>query len=525
MKTALTIFGASAAAALVAAGVTLTMNGPPSREPSPAAVSAPAGESAPLRFVTRHSVTIRGQRIDYTATAGETFLVNASGAPIASIFSFSYVKTNPADLSRPVLFVFNGGPGSSSVWLHMGVVGPRRVALDREVNPRNVPPFGVVDNPYSVLDVADIVFIDPVGTGFSRAVGEGRPEEFWGVDEDANAVAQFIELWITENRRWNAPKFLMGESYGSQRAAVLPRALMGGPFYAGVMRGITVNGIVLLGTTMGQVVAPDSATEARLMRAALELPGYAATAWHHNRINRMGRTPAMLQEETTAFAKTVYYDALMKAAAGQLGADERRDVVEQLVAYTGLSASAFEQDLSIARVKFGETLLADQGLAVGQYDSRYTLPLANSGGDPVADDPAMGRYVPGFIAAFHQMLSDDLKVALSRPYAAIMWKDLLPKWNWKRAGVQEGQSFAVDLVWAMRRNPDLHVLVASGYYDLVTTVAAAEHAFAQVNAPAGRITFKSYESGHMLYLGDTAEAFADDVRALIERSKTPSSPE
>ena len=153
------------------------------------------------------------------------------------------------------------------------------------------------------------------------------------------------------------------------------------------------------------------------------------------------------------------------------------------------------------------------------YDSRYTLPLANSGGDPVADDPAMGRYVPGFVSAFHQMLRDDLNVSLARPYAAIMWKDLLQSWNWKRGGVAEGQSYAVDLSWAMRRNEDLHVLVASGYYDLVTTPVGAAESLGAVGIPEYRITFRNYESGHMLYLGDTAESFANDVRVLIEKAK------
>lgn len=186
---------------------------------------------APKRFVTKRAITVKGVRIPYTAVAGETYLYNRAAEPIGSIFSFTYLKDGPADPNRPVMFVFNGGPGSSSLWLHMGVVGPRRVVLDREVNPSNTPPFGVADNPHSLLDVADLVFIDPVGTGWSRVVGKGTTADFWGVDEDADTVSQFIELWLTEHRRWNAPKFVMGESYGSVRAAVLPRALMGGPLY------------------------------------------------------------------------------------------------------------------------------------------------------------------------------------------------------------------------------------------------------------------------------------------------------
>lgn len=477
----------------------------------PEAPAAHDGMTAFAPFVTRHQTQIRGQHIAYTATAGETLLRNGRGQPTAALFSFAYVKDDaPAD--RPVIFVFNGGPGSSSLWLHMGVVGPRRVQLDREVNPSNVPPFGVVDNPDSLLDVADLVFIDPIGTGFSRIVGVGEPEDFYGVDQDAESVAQFIELWLSANGRWNAPKYLMGESYGSARAALLPRALMGGPTtYSGVMRGITVNGIILLGSSLnGQGAGPGPARA-----AALNLPAMAATAWSHGRIERGGRSLADFDAEVSAFATGDYLNAVEKAATGALSQAERAAVVARLIRYTGVPAEAWPETLVLSTRAFSQLLLADQGLAVGLYDGRYTLPLAGDGGEPVADDPAMGRYVPGFVSAFHQMLAKDLKVRMDRPYGAIVWRNLLFGWNWKRTGVPEGQSFAADLATAMRRNGDLRVLVASGYFDLVTTPAAAKDALRQAGVPADRTTIRDYESGHMLYLGDTAAAFSDDVRALI----------
>lgn len=480
---------------------------------APASVQARSSEAVAVAapVVTRHETTIRGQRIAYTATAGETLLRNDRDEPTASIYSFAYVKTG-GERDRPVMFVFNGGPGSSSIWLHMGVVGPRRVQLDREVNPSNVPPFGVVDNPDSLLDVADLVFIDPVGTGFSRIVGVGKPEDFYGVDEDAESVAQFIELWLTRNNRWNAPKYLMGESYGSARAALLPRALMGGPTYGEVMRGITVNGIVLLGSSLN---GAGTAGLSPSLAAALNLPAMAATAWAHQKIDRRGLTIEAFDAEVTAFATTDYLAALDKAAAGTLDDAERGAVAARLAAYTGLAAEAWLPGLTMSPKAFSQQLLAADGLMVGLYDGRYTLPSAHDGGEPVADDPAMGRYVPGFIAAFHQMLSEDLKVQEDRPYGAIVWRNLLFGWNWKRTGVPEGQSFAGDLATAMRRNGDLKVLVASGYFDMVTTPAAAHDALAKAGVPADRLTLRNYESGHMLYLGDTAAAFSDDVRALI----------
>lgn len=474
-----------------------------------------ADGKGPYRVETAHEVTIRGERVTYRAIAGETFLYNTRGAAIGVIFSFSYIRTNPADAARPVLFIFNGGPGAASLWLHMGAVGPRRLVLDSEVNPRNVPPFGVADNPYSVLDVADLVFIDPVGTGFSEIIGEGTTGDFWGVDEDANAVAQFIELWLTEYGRWNAPKYLMGESYGSIRAAVLPRALMGGPYYTGVMRGVTVNGVILLGTTLEARKKTGESVMDPALGNALALPGFAATAWFHGKSAKQDVSLEDLYAQASAFANADYLDALRADAENTLSEVRRRDVLQRLTAYTGLSQEDIGADLAIEPQAFAKALLQDEGLEAGIYDSRYTLPLENSGGDPVADDPAMGRYVPGFVSAFHQMLHDDLQVDLKRPYGAIVWKDLLGAWNWERTGVAEGQGFAVDLAWAMRRNPDMRLLVAGGYYDLATPPSLALSAIEAAELPAERVEIENYESGHMLYLGGTSEAFANDVRALI----------
>jgi carboxypeptidase C (cathepsin A) len=473
---------------------------------------------APKRFITKHTIQIGKTSLAYRAIAGETYLYNRAAEPIGSIFSFTYLKDGPTDPHRPVLFVFNGGPGSASIWLHMGVVGPRRVVLDRDVNPSNTPPFGIADNPQTLLDVADLVFIDPVGAGWSKVIGKGSTADFWGVDEDADATAQFIELWLTEHQRWNAPKFVMGESYGSQRAAVLPRALMGSPLYTGVMRGITLNGVVLLGATLDSVGgSPDPAVA--LSRQALRLPAQADTAWYHDRIQRRGRSIDVFHQEVLAFSKGSYREALRKEADGSLSPEDRNAIVGRLVDYTGLPAETFAKSLRLQEGDFARELLAGSNLQVGAYDSRDTLPLAGSGGDPVADDPAMGRYVPGFITTFHQMVTSELKVRMDRPYGSIVWKDVLPSWNFNRAGVTPGQSFATDLAIAMRRTPKLRVMVASGYYDLVTNSATAEASIEEANLPADRLILRRYASGHMLYLGDTAAAFSNDVKALIRAAQ------
>lgn len=470
---------------------------------------------AAKRFVTKHSTRIRGRDIAYSAIAGETLVTDLYGEPTASIFSFSYIADAPSSARRPVMFIFNGGPGSSSVWLHMGVVGPRRVVLDREVNPSNTPPFGYENNPYSPLDVADLVFIDPVGTGFSHAVGHARENDFYGVEEDADTVARFIEAWLTEHGRWNSPKYLMGESYGGTRAALLPRALLGGPFYGGVLRGITVNGIVLVSPSLSTGGGAGDSD----LRTALALPGLAVSAWYHNRIERGGRSAAEHYETVKQFALTEYRDALARLAKGSLGAADKSAVAARLAAATGVPADVWlRRDLRISDGDFRRMLLRGDGLEVGAYDARYTMPLANSGGDPVADDPSMAKYTPGFIAAFHQMIRRELKVDMRIPYNAITFADLNFVWRYNRPAAGPAATPVGDLAMAMRRTADLRVLVASGYYDFVTSPAATEHDLAKSQLPADRLFIRNYESGHMLYLGETAEAFANDVRGLVENN-------
>ncbi|MAK64579.1 MAG: septum formation initiator [Maricaulis sp.] len=506
---------------IMAGGLLLLVGAVPAlAQPYDIPVSDGAGimsASAPVfRAETAHEVHIRGQRVRYRVVSGETVLRDLDGAETGRIFAFSYLRTDAVATDRPVLFVFNGGPGSASLWLHMGVIGPRRLVLDQEVNPSNVPPFGLTDNPVSVLDVADLVFIDPVGTGFSRPAPGVDPALFWGVDEDAESIAQFIELWLTEHGRWNSPKYVLGESYGTVRAAVLPRALMGSPIYNGVMRGITLDGVILLGTTLagrGNGGAPDGETLAAAR--ARSLPGLAVTAAYHGRSSLETDDPEAVYAAAAAYADGPYRAALADLQAGTLSPSDRAEILAQLEVFVGLDAETIGEDLYISERDYARTLLTDAGLEAGVYDSRYTLPLASSGRDPVADDPAMGQYVPGFVSAFNRMLGEELGVDTGRAYTAIRWRDLLPAWNWERRGVEPGQSFAVDLAWSMRRNRDLRVFVASGYYDLVTTPADARASISEAGLPEDRVRFEEYPSGHMLYLGGTAQAFAEDLRTFL----------
>lgn len=469
----------------------------------------------PRRFITQHRTTIGGKAIAYEARAAETYIANLAGEPIASIFSFSYVVQGN-DPARPVMFIFNGGPGSSSIWLHLGAVGPRRLVLDREVDPTSVPPFGLRDNPFSVLDVADLVFIDPVGTGFSHAIGNARDRDFYSVDADADSVARFIERWLTQHGRWNSPKYLMGESYGSVRAAILPRALMGGPFYGGTMRGITIDGVIMLGLALDYGTGGTPPQPAQL-----SLPAMAATAWYHQRVDRADQSVAQWHAAAQDFALGEYGRILAAVDAGTLGDEDKARTAARLAQFTGLPASDWlARGLRMRTDDFLKSLLAEQGLEAGVYDSRYSLPLAGSLGDPVADDPAMGRYVPGFISAFHQLLHDDLNVEMPMPYRAITWVTLNSEWSRERVGIPSAPGYGAELAAAMRRNPRLRVMAASGLYDLATTATAGDVQIADARLPANRTTLHLYESGHMLYLGDSARQFADDVRRFI-RAGTP----
>ncbi|GAB7551241.1 S10 family peptidase [Novosphingobium sp. 11B] len=454
---------------------------------------------------------ISGTRITYRVVAADTEIRNETGV-LGSIFSFSYLRRGVDDpRSRPVAFVFNGGPGASSVWLHLGAVGPRRVRLNRDVDPSVLPPYEMEDNPGSPLDIADLVFVDPVGTGFSRLRGKGNAGDFYGVDEDARSIAQFIDRWLSANDRWESPKYIVGESYGTIRAAVLQRMLMGGPDYGGVLHAISINGIALVGAVLEPFSEAPSDQD-----FAMLLPSYAATAWYHNKIDRAGRRLESFVEEAAAFAGGEYMQLLQASSA--LTSAERIAGAHRIANLIGLSADLIlSEDLRVSTDRFSTTLLLHEKRDLGVYDTRYTLSHARTGLklDGVADDPAMSQYTPSYVGAWHQYLRGDLKVDIDDVYAAINWTGLSDKWRWERDGVATSRSYAIELALAMRRNPQLKLLVASGYFDLATPMFAAEAALGRANVPMDRTRFTRYASGHMVYLGGTGNDFARDLRALI----------
>jgi len=489
--------------------VALHVQAEPAESPT---VSTRNGALQPQQLVSRGSGVFGGEGVSYRVISGETVLRNEDGAPSATIFSFSYLRTDGrGNANRPVLFIFNGGPGSASVWMHLGFFAPHRVTLPNPVQPPTVPPFELERNPHSILDVADLVMIDPVGTGYSRLLPAGKPEQFYGVEPDARSMVQFIEAWLTKHERWNSPKFLVGESYGTVRAALVARQLAGGPLSAtGRMVAITLNGIVMLGQALG-VSSGDE------MRHADNLPSMAATAWHHGKVDKRGLALDAFVAEAAAFAREEYVQALYSGDA--LEAASRRQIAQRLAAFIGLPVDyVLERNLRVSMDAFRNELLRREGRQLGAYDSRYSLapPAAGAPPDPVSDDPAMGQYTPVFLAAMHRYLREELQIVVDRPYEAIAFRSINFKWDYSPGSSPGAAPAPQSLAAAMRRNPSLRLFVGTGYFDLVTTLGAANYMTAHTGLPLDRVTSKAYSSGHMPYLGeDSATRLASDLRAFI----------
>lgn len=502
----------------VLATLALACTGTAGAAPNPPGQHADAAPPEPYRLEAEREGRFGGEAVEYRTIVAETFLGDDSGKPTASVVSISYLRTDlRGDADRPVIFVFNGGPGSASLWLHMGFIGPRRIDFGNDIQPETTPPFRLADNTESPLDAADLVLFDPPGTGFSRILSGGNTEQYYGVQQDAGATVDFIQAWIREHGRWNSPKYLMGESYGTIRAAVVAKQLAGGPFGTGSMDGITLDGVILLGQAMDM-----SGSAGRDGRFINSLPSLAATAWYHGKVDRDGSTLAQHVEAARRFAAGEYQDALY--AGWALGDDARRRIAERLSVLVGLSAEEIlADDLRVANRDFAERLLAAEGKEVGMYDSRFVLPLANDGDDPVADDPAMGQYVPGYVAAVNVYLRQELGVELDRSYDAIEFRSINGRWDYGYGpGVPPAQNFTEDLATASRRNPALRIFVGTGYYDLVTTVGTAEYTLAHSGIERDRVRFRNYESGHMPYLGpDSRRALAADIRRFVAGELVP----
>ena len=467
---------------------------------------APVEKIEPQVRVSKHSGTFGGQRMNYTATIGETILKADDGTQKAAIVTTSYVR-EPRDPNRPVTFLFNGGPGSGTVWLMMGAFGPKRVAIPSDARDDSGPPYPILDNPDSILDVTDIVFIDPPGTGFSRLLGKTDPKEFYVVTADAKAVAQVIRLWLNEHGRWNSPKYLGGESYGTTRSAAVVNQLEASTF-----NDVGLNGILLISTVLDFAAGAD--TEGNELSFITNLPSMAATALYHGKAQ--AASTEQFVEEARQFAIGPYAAALLKGQ--RISAEERASVRRQLARFTGLSETYLEQaDLRVTPGRFWKELLRDRGLTVGRLDSRYTGRDYDNAGENFDQDPSFYGIDAGYTAAVNQWEREGLGFKTDREYQSI--SQLIPSWDWNIAGGRDTNAYlnvTPYLGRAMRENSGLRIFVAQGYYDFATPFFAAEYALSRTGIPQDRVEFHYYQAGHMMYVRDEDRVkLSRDIRNFI----------
>lgn len=475
----------------------------------PDEVKPPTADEFPLDFerepvVTEHRMEIDGRAIEYTVTAGMLPIKNETGSENeAGVFFVAY--TMKSDEPRPLMFSFNGGPGSSSVWLHLGAVGPKRVEMleDGGLPPA---PYRLVDNPHTWFTETDLVFIDPVGTGYSRPKTKELGKKFWGVQGDVESVGEFIRLYLSRYERWGSPLFLVGESYGTTRAAGLSSHLL--------EKGIAMNGILLISSILNFLTARWF--KANDLPNILFLPTYTAAAWYHGKIAPKYRGDlSKTLAEVERFAAGPYAAALAKG--DELAPKERRSITRRLSEFTGLSGSFIEQsNLRIEIQSFCKELLREEGRTVGRLDSRF------QGIDPrqIAErpefDPSMTAIRPPYTAMLNDYVGRVLGYKTDTPYHIL--GGLFEQWDWGSAA-DGTPDVSESLRKAFARNPHMKVFIASGYYDLATPYFATKHTLAHMGLDPtlrGNVVTAEYEAGHMMYIHlPSLRKLRDDVRAFL----------
>jgi carboxypeptidase C (cathepsin A) len=471
------------------------------KESKPAEKSAEPASAAPKEesSVTDHSIKIGGQSIPYKATVGSLLLKNEKDEPEALLFFTSYIRSDVKDLSqRPISFVYNGGPGSASVWLHMGSFAPKRVAT---VNAGVTPPapYKLEDNPNCLLDKTDLVFIDPIGTGFSHAVGKAQDKDFWGVDQDGRSLANFVQSYTSRNNRWNSPKFLIGESYGTFRNAVLANVLQN-------RYNLYLNGLVMISSVWD--LGTISFHPGNDLSYILYLPSYAATAWYHKVLTERPDNLNAFLDDARKFAFGEYADALLKGST--LSDADKSAVAKKLARFTGLSEDyVLKSNLRVKLLQFMQELQRSRGLTTGRLDARFSGPTYNLISDSADYDPQEAAISGAFVAAFNQYVREELKYNPQREYH-VFANFGENHWDWKHSTGEHDffpgtPNVMLDLANVMVTNPKLQVEVEDGLYDLATPFAEAEYATEHLGLPANlqkNIHHKLYEAGHMMYLRD-----------------------
>lgn len=498
-------FRTAALALLLAAP--LGAQGRPSAAPAPAQRPASAGGSGnsggDIRIIPdtaiskTDQVTINGRNVPYRVTVGTQPAFDNDNKPVASLFYTYYERTDVSDRTRrPLVISFNGGPGSASVWMHIAYTGPKLLRIDDEGYP--IQPYGVKDNPNSILDVADIVYIDPVNTGFSRIIGDARRDQFFGVNEDIAYLAKWLDMFVSRVGRWSSPKYLIGESYGTTRVAGLAGRLQGSHW-------MYLNGVILVSPT-GLGLSREGP-----VRDALYLPYFAATAWYHRQLptDLQSRDLDQILPEVEAFTINELIPAL--ALGGSLPAARRDSLVRRYARYSGLGEDVVRQNnMRIGTSFFWKELMRDEGLTVGRLDSRYRGLDREDAGQSPDFDPALTSWNHSFAPAINQYLREDLGFETDLQY----WL-FGPVNPWNRQGERTGQQ----LQQALAENPYLHVLTQSGYFDGGTDYFNAKYNMWAMD-PSGRfqdrLHFKGYRSGHMMYLrAEDLVTSNEDIRQFI----------
>ncbi|MBV9083302.1 MAG: peptidase S10 [Acidobacteriaceae bacterium] len=463
----------------------------PPTEASSADEKFPAPPAEEKSSKTQHTIRVNGQELHYTAIAGTLLLNKDDGKPKASMFYISYTLDGADATKRPVTFTFNGGPGSSSVWLHMGALGPRRIPLSSEGQPVP-PPYHIIDNQQTGLVFTDLVFIDPVTTGFSRNAPGVDPKQFHGLQGDLDSVSEFIRLYLTKYARWDSPKFLAGESYGTTRAAGLSEYLIR-------QHGIYLNGITLISSVLNfETLSFNPGNDFPYI---FFLPTYTAAAWYHKKL------PPDLQngdlqhavEEARKFAGGTYAYALM--TGDRLPDSERTQVIQQLTKFTGLSPEYIDHaNLRISQARFTKELLRNEKETIGRYDSRLVGVDVDAAGERPEYDPSYAAVQGAYTAAFNEYVRKELNWQTDLSYEILTSK----VWPWNYSEFTNSYvNVAERLRYAMSQNQFMHVLQVNGYYDLATPFYATEYTFNHLGlAPALRsnISMSYCDAGHMLYL-------------------------
>lgn len=473
-----------------------------------------APEPEPAAWESSHQIVVQGETVEYDALVGSIILRDDEETPTGELYYTAYFRINGApSAERPLIFAYNGGPGSASFWLHMGIMGPRRVVTP-EVGPQGPPPYPLVDNDYTLLDRADIVMVDPIGTGFSRPLGDTEGDRFWGLDEDAASLTQFIRRFLSAHDRWNSPRYLLGESYGTTRSAVLSRHLQ--------RANIDLNGIVLVSAVLDfqTLVFPEGFD----IPYIVNLPAYAAVAWYHDALP--GDRPAALEpflEEVEVWALTDYATALL--AGSTLAPAERDRVIGQMHRYTGLGEDFIDEaDLRVTASEFEKELLKDRGQVVGRLDARFTGPTGDLLERNPPFDPQSTAISSAYTSVFNTYVRNELGYDGEREYVP---SGSVRPWNWERRGQGGGFGVAVpnvapDLAEAIRRNPELEVLLINGIYDLATPYFAAVWTMDHMGlAPELRdnIQRADFLAGHMMYVEPSLlQQWRDTLEAFIDRT-------